>query len=194
MACLDMYSSSATSSSSASASANQNSDHKSLPCSSPRISFSNDFAESNHHHHHHHHHHHKPRSDHPPPPPSDFEFSSVSNHSMMSADELFSKGRLLPFKKPTTLREELLTGDDDDDDDGGFSLRPPKGSGSGSTRWKEILGLKKSHIGSRKTGKGDGCGERRPGLGRDPEAHVTKSSQELLNDGRSSSRDVEFGM
>ncbi|KAG5535646.1 hypothetical protein RHGRI_023413 [Rhododendron griersonianum] len=185
MACLDMYSSSATSSSSASA--NQNSDHKSLPCSSPRISFSNDFAES-----HHHHHVHKPRSDHPPPPPSDFEFSSVSNHSMMSADELFSKGRLLPFKKPTTLREELLTGDDDDDDDGGFSLRPPKGSGS--TRWKEILGLKKSHIGSRKTGKGDGCGERRPGLGRDPEAHVTKSSQELLNDGRSSSRDVEFGM
>lgn len=80
----------------------------------------------------------------------------------------------------------------DDEDDGGFSLRPPKGSGS--TRWKEIFGLKKTHIGSRKTGNADGLVERRPGLGRDLEAQASNSSQELLNDGRSSSRDVEFGM
>ena len=44
-----------------------------------------------------------------------------------------------------TLREELLVEDDDDDDDN-VTLRPPKGS----TRWKGFLGLKKTHIGSKK--------------------------------------------
>lgn len=120
------------------------------PLASPRISFSNDFAESAsyHSHPHHHHHLHHPRDT---PVSSDFEFS-VSNYSMMSADELFSKGRLLPFKDTctkTTLREELLSGHDDDDP---ISMRPPKGS----NRWKGFLGLRKSHIGSKKSDKGDG--------------------------------------
>ncbi|CAL5369505.1 unnamed protein product [Camellia sinensis] len=180
MACFDMYSSSSSTN-------GQNSDHKGLSCGapmSPRISFSNDFAESNHSHHQQFI---KPRET--PPPSSDFEFS-VSNHSMMSADELFFKGRLLPFKdscsnqlqKPTTLREELMV--DDEEDDHEFSLRPPKGS----TRWKGILGLKKTHIGStKKSAKPDGSMEKRPGF-------VSNSSQEVLNDGGSSCRDVEFGM
>ncbi|KAL6993743.1 hypothetical protein U1Q18_011860 [Sarracenia purpurea var. burkii] len=156
MACLEMYSS-----------PNQNSDHKSLSCApmSPRISFSNDFVESNH-----------SQSTHPQmikpreaPASSDFEFS-VTNYSMMSADELFFKGRLLPFKdccanqlqKPTTLREELLVEDDDDGGGGGgaFSLRPFKGS----HRWKEILGLRKTETGSRKPVKSDGFWGRKPGL------------------------------
>jgi len=101
---------------------------------------------------------------------SDFEFS-VTNYSMMSADELFFKGRLLPFKDTkratTTLREELLVHDDDDDEGyQDFSLRPPKGS---STRWKGFLGLRKSHLGSKKVDKSEGSSDtavetRRAGL------------------------------
>ncbi|WOG93096.1 hypothetical protein DCAR_0312377 [Daucus carota subsp. sativus] len=114
---------------------------------SPRISFSNDFVES----------HSRLVNNmanlHPPPPPpvsSDFEFS-VSNHSMMSADELFSKGRLLPFKNSSqqktvsTLREELLTSGEDDNVAASSSGKPPK-----SGRWKGLLGLRKSHATSKK--------------------------------------------
>ncbi|KAA8531706.1 hypothetical protein F0562_006577 [Nyssa sinensis] len=138
MACLDMY--------------NQNSEQKGLcaPPMSPRISFSTDFAESSHSHdqqmik--------QERASREAPVSSDFEFS-VTNHSMMSADELFFKGRLLPFKdscnnyqyQKTTLRDELLV----DNNDNNISMRPPKG-------WKEILGLKKTHIGSKKSAKNDG--------------------------------------
>ncbi|KAK3015771.1 hypothetical protein RJ639_005426 [Escallonia herrerae] len=145
---------------------------------SPRISFSNDFAESSAQHQ-------KARttaSRDSAPVSSDFEFS-VTNYSMMNADELFSKGRWLPFKsnlQKTTLREELLAGEEEDD---AVSLRPPKGSGS--TRWKGFLGLKKSHIGSKKTGdKSDGSGDKR--------VHVSNTSQEHLNDGGSSCREAEF--
>uniref|UniRef100_A0A7N0UKU8 Uncharacterized protein n=1 Tax=Kalanchoe fedtschenkoi TaxID=63787 RepID=A0A7N0UKU8_KALFE len=102
---------------------------------SPRISFSNDFVESQ-----------QLRREQiqaAPPVSSDFEFS-VASDSMMSADELFCKGQLLPFKQKaaTTLRDELLH-DDEDEDDGittACSSRPPKGS---STKWKGILGFNK---------------------------------------------------
>ncbi|GMN30087.1 hypothetical protein TIFTF001_002688 [Ficus carica] len=203
MACLDMY----------------NSEHKT--------------GHHRHHHHHHHHHHFAPavsprisfsndfvdaqqalkqemirsslRSDQTAQVSSDFEFS-VSNYSMMSgADELFFKGRLLPFKdtnnnntsssstnnttssqRVTTLREELLAVDDDDV----VTFRPPKGSSSSSstTRWKSLLGLNRAHIGSnsKKAAKSD------------LEAHVSKSSQQdLLNEGGSSNScrdDVEIGI
>lgn len=142
MACLDMY--------------NQNNEHKPPlgPPISPRISFSNDFAESASHSSHPH----LVRSYRDAPVSSDFEFS-VTNYSMMSADELFSQGKLLPLKEScsggqlqkTTLRDELLVEDDDD----GFSLRPPKSS----TRWKGFLGLKKAHIGSRKIDRGESSGD-----------------------------------
>ncbi|XP_059294942.1 uncharacterized protein LOC132048011 [Lycium ferocissimum] len=179
MACLDiMY--------------NQNSsDHKGFGTPmSPRISFSNDFVESS-------------RSNsishssqlhqmmkndrvyRDAPVSSDFEFN-VTNYSMMSADQLFSKGRLLPLKescshKTTTLRDELLHEDKDD-----FSLRPPKSS----TRWKGLLRLKKSHIGSRNVDKNnEGNVEKRSNGG-----HGSKNSQEPYNGagGGSSSRDEEF--
>ncbi|RDX73805.1 hypothetical protein CR513_46528, partial [Mucuna pruriens] len=126
--------------------------HQCAPMS-PRISFSNDFVDveqalkqeqrgS--------------RSD--APVSSDFEFSVTNfNYSMMNnADEIFFKGRLLPYKDncnnhrnraTTTLKEELLINDDECKD---FSLRPPKGS---STRWKGLLGLRKTHIGSKKPHK-----------------------------------------
>ncbi|XP_027348509.1 uncharacterized protein LOC113860083 [Abrus precatorius] len=188
MACLDMY----------------NSEHKGhhrhhhhhhrTPVS-PRISFSNDFVDlqqattkqerSS-------------RSD-APAVSSDFEFS-VTNYSMMSADELFFKGRLLPFKDncnnqvqraTTTLREELLVDDDEYQD---FSLRPPKGS---STRWKGFLGLRKSHL-SKKVEKSEGSSHtgveaRRSALL--PEGDSANiNSQELLNEGGSRCRDVEIGL
>lgn len=120
------------------------SDHRNVVGNmSPRISFSNDFVES----------HSRLINLHPSPPPpvsSDFEFS-VSNHSMMSADELFSKGRLLPFKNSSqqktvsTLREELLTSGEDDNVVASSSGKPPK-----SGRWKGLLGLRKSHSTSKK--------------------------------------------
>ncbi|OAY35455.1 uncharacterized protein LOC110628665 [Manihot esculenta] len=175
MACLDMY----------------NSEQKGYcPPMSPRISFSNDFVDSQ-----------QiikqergSRSE--TPVSTDFEFS-VSNYSMMSADELFFKGRLLPFKDngnnnqmSRTIRDELLVDDDEDFEDHEVSLRPPKGS----TRWKGLLGLKRSYIGSKKVEKTDGSESRKPGFFHE-EMHIGKSSQELLSEGGSSHhRDVEIGI
>ncbi|KAL3346493.1 hypothetical protein AABB24_025101 [Solanum stoloniferum] len=139
---------------------------------SPRISFSNDFIDSS-----------TNSSQHliknerrDSPVSSDFEFS-VTNYSMLSADELFSKGRLLPFKdthKTTTIRDELLNDDNDDD----FTLRIPKSS----TRWKGLLGLKKSNLGSKKIdNKND---EKRP-------QDLPHSTKQVYN-GSGSGRDMEF--
>lgn len=100
-----------------------------------RISFSSDFSME-------------------PPPPvqnramglrcqeedQNFEFSVgsqpvIGGHPMMAADQLFSKGRILPFKvegrPPTTLRDELR-GEEE------------RASSKGSSRWREMLGLRKS--------------------------------------------------
>ncbi|KAL3814220.1 hypothetical protein ACJIZ3_015488 [Penstemon smallii] len=101
----------------------------------PRISFSNDFADfqqtmkqEN--------------SYREAPVSSDFEFS-LPNKTMITADELFSKGKLLPMKenctKITTLRDELRAGDDEYDD-----VQPRLSKGT--SRWKQRLGLKRSHI------------------------------------------------
>ncbi|XP_073025061.1 uncharacterized protein [Primulina huaijiensis] len=110
----------------------------------PRISFSNDFADQQ-----------------PPikleniyreaPVSSDFEFS-VPKYSMISADELFSKGKLVPSKEnciidsPTTLRDELLIGDDDYEN---VSPRIAKGT----SRWKERFGFHRSNVVSKKIDK-----------------------------------------
>ncbi|KAI3953402.1 hypothetical protein MKW92_038502 [Papaver armeniacum] len=72
-----------------------------------------------------------------------------------SADEIFSKGRILPFKQDinkstTTLRDELLNDDEDGEDDSTFSLmsKPPKGP----IRWRDFLRLnKRNHILSSKS-------------------------------------------
>lgn len=87
-----------------------------------------------------------------------FEFS-VSNYTMMPADELFSKGKLLPFKETNqvqrTLREELLVDEDEEESPRGatniFSPKPPVISSSSSSkgRWKGLLGLKRAHVGSK---------------------------------------------
>ncbi|KAM0975699.1 hypothetical protein FF1_018736 [Malus domestica] len=185
-ACLDMY---------------NPSEHKFAPPlppppMSPRISFSNDFADAIHH---------EIRREVAAAPPavsSDFEFS-VSNYSMMSADELFFKGRLLPFKdgcssqtrrSTTTLRDELLHGEDHDDDVS--SSRPPKGSSS--TRWKGLLGRKsRSHIVSKKAEKSDGDGRRSElAVVHEEAQHQVNNniSQEVLSEGGSSWRDVEIGI
>ncbi|XP_066319605.1 uncharacterized protein [Miscanthus floridulus] len=114
----------------------------------PRISFSSDFAVET-----------------PPPVQNramslrcqeedlNFEFS-VGSHPMMAADQLFSKGRILPLKDnggggascfaataarpPTTLRDELRGGGDDE------RASSASSKGSSSSRWKEMLGLRKA--------------------------------------------------
>lgn len=102
------------------------------PMAPPRMSFSSDFALE-------------------PPPPrgppgradADFEFSPVGSRPMMAADQLFSKGRILPLKDngafagrpPTTLRDELRGGDDNE---------RASAAGKGSSRWREMLGLRKA--------------------------------------------------
>lgn len=108
--------------------------HQPAPFMAPRMSFSSDFAVE------------------PPPPAAarggaapgdtDFEFS-VGSHPMMAADQLFSKGRLLPLReaphggagggRPVTLRDELRA-----DERHGRVPRAP------NIRWKELLGLKKA--------------------------------------------------
>ncbi|TKY70564.1 hypothetical protein E2542_SST06855 [Spatholobus suberectus] len=186
MACLDMYNSEQK--------GHHRHHHHHCAPMSPRISFSNDFVDvqqamkqqeqrgS--------------RSD--APVSSDFEFS-VTNYSMMSADELFFKGRLLSYndncnnqmqqRATTTLKEELLMNDDEYDQ--GFSLRPPKVS---STRWKGLLGLRKSHTGSKKPHKSEGSSEARPALVNEGAPINITSSQELLNEGGSSCKDLEIGI
>jgi len=151
-----------------------NSEHKGhCPPMSPRISFSNDFVDSQQIMK-------QERSSRETPVSTDFEFS-VTNYSMMSADELFFKGRLLPFKDngsnqmQRTIRDELLVDDDEGDE---VSPRPPKGS----TRWKGLLGLKRSHIGSKKVDKSEGSMERSVGESRrsgfvHEEVQHSKSSQ-----------------
>lgn len=168
MACLEMYNKNNSSS-------DHNNNNNKLYSMSPRISFSNDFIDSS-----------TSSSQHmmmmknnerDSPVSSDFEFS-VTNYSMLSADELFSKGRLLPFKdthKTTTIRDELLNDDDDDDD---FTLRIPKSP----TRWKGLLGLKKSHLGSKKIDKKNE--EKRP-------QDLPHSTKEVYN-GSGSGRDMDF--
>lgn len=165
MACLDMY----------------NSDHKKSvgPPMSPRISFSNDFVQPNFHH---------DRSSKEAPVSSDFEFC-VSNYSMMSADELFFKGRLLPFKDTNcanqmqrmTLRDELLVDDHNDD----VYCRPPRGN---SVRWKGLLGLKRAHIGSKKSEKRDGSVER---MGDGKRSSLPSKSTPQGSDGGTSCKAVE---
>ena len=97
----------------------------------PRMSFSSDFA-----------------LEQPPPPrppgraDADFEFSPVGSRPMMAADQLFSKGRILPLREaargagPTTLRDELRAHD---------AAAADRGAARRGPRWKELLGLKRAH-------------------------------------------------
>ncbi|XP_068643734.1 uncharacterized protein [Aristolochia californica] len=156
-------------------------DHQSFcPTMSPRISFSSDFVDPDQKIKH-------ERLAAPPPDASDFEFS-VSSYSMIAADEIFSKGRILPLREnctnklqKMTLRDELLNDDDGDND---ISPRPPKGP----TRWKELLGLRKTHAVGKKLEKIDGSVERIEGRKSTlcpTETHLNKISQlqEVLMDG-----------
>ncbi|KAI4385114.1 hypothetical protein MLD38_003173 [Melastoma candidum] len=138
--------------------------YNNLPLSSsPRISFSNDFVESQ-----------VCREARMPASTcpdavtvgatSNFEFS-VSNHSMTSADELFFKGRILPSYRggrstATTLREELLAEDDEEGEGEGEASSRLAGdnSGGGGGRWRGFLGLRKGGKkgDSNKFGEGSG--------------------------------------
>ncbi|XP_047326696.1 uncharacterized protein LOC124930391 [Impatiens glandulifera] len=84
-----------------------------------------------------------------PPVSSDFEFS-VSGYSMISADEVFCKGKLMPLKEEScskmstsTLRDELLVNDDDDEQNQDVLPKIiPRRNGVGG--WRErLLGLKR---------------------------------------------------
>ncbi|KAK1414492.1 hypothetical protein QVD17_30238 [Tagetes erecta] len=92
----------------------------------PRISFSNDFIDSNHHEH---------QSYNEAPVSSDFEFS-LPTFSSNSADEVFFKGKVTPLKeKVVTLRDELRAGHDDND---GMIINK-----NSTGWWKEKFGLRK---------------------------------------------------
>ncbi|KAK4377243.1 hypothetical protein RND71_003539 [Anisodus tanguticus] len=82
--------------------------------------------------------------------------SSLSpGYSMISADDLFCKGKLLPLRdnctKTTTLKDELLVVDDDYND----IFIPRMGKGLMKS-WMERLGLNRSHILPRKADKSSG--------------------------------------
>ncbi|WCJ17658.1 hypothetical protein M5689_000060 [Euphorbia peplus] len=108
---------------------------------SNRISFSNDFADSQ-----------EiiskfESSYREAPVSTDFEFS-VRNYNMSPADEIFCKGKILPLKdessnqlRKMTLRDELMAEDEDDEFDP-FG-RVHKSSG---WFWKERLGLRKGNM------------------------------------------------
>ncbi|KAD6795287.1 hypothetical protein E3N88_06183 [Mikania micrantha] len=100
----------------------------------PRISFSNDFIDSNHHEH----------GYTEAPVSSDFEFS-VPSFSSNSADEIFFKGKLLPplKEKVVTLRDELLAGHDAEDEDDGMLFNHKNSTGW----WRQKFGLRKSQNG-----------------------------------------------
>ena len=111
----------------------------------PRISFSNDFVDTQYAS--------KYESNYREAPVSaDFEFS-IKNKSMIPADEIFFQGTLLPLKenctttqmRKMTLRDELLV-----DDDGLDQHVLPRESTKSSGWWKERLGLKRSHNSSKK--------------------------------------------
>lgn len=108
---------------------------------SPRISFSNDFGDLQ-----------LPieleNSYKEAPVSSDFAFS-VPDHAMISADELFFNGKMIPSsRKMTTLGEELLAGDDH-----GYGDIASSKMGKGTSRWKQRLGLKRSQSAVPKKGE-----------------------------------------
>ncbi|MCL7026817.1 hypothetical protein MKW94_001361 [Papaver nudicaule] len=173
MACLDMYNNT-----------EQQQQHQNSYCSSqmsPRISFSQDFVDvqrmNN-----------TQRRDYyqSPPASSDFEFSISNNYTMMAApaDELFSKGRLLPFKdtsnsntKKMTLRDELLN---EQSTSAPSSSRPPKSP----IRWKELLGLKRNR-------NNNNVSSKKP-TSKNEEVQVNKAQQEVVNsDGGFSFQDLD---
>ncbi|KAF0908552.1 hypothetical protein E2562_026340 [Oryza meyeriana var. granulata] len=79
---------------------------------------------------------------------ADFEFSSAGSRPMMAADQLFSKGRILPLReapgsgRPVTLRDELRAHEVAIADRHRRVAHWPAGT---SARWKEMLGLKRGH-------------------------------------------------
>ncbi|RZC45642.1 hypothetical protein C5167_038581 [Papaver somniferum] len=179
MACLDMYNNT-----------EQQQQHQNSYCSSqmsPRISFSLDFVDTQ-------------RMNNTtqrrdyyqsPPASSDFEFSITDNYTMMAApaDELFSKGKLLPFKdtsnnntKKITLRDELLNDQSTGSTPSSSSSRPPKSP----IRWKELLGLKRNrnnnNVSSKKPSSKMG----------NEEVQANKTQQEMVHsDGGFSFQDSE---
>ncbi|XP_047949058.1 probable membrane-associated kinase regulator 1 [Salvia hispanica] len=105
---------------------NNNEEHnKQAP---PRISFSNDLVESSRSHSHYR----------DAPVSSDFEFS-VSSYSMMPADELFFKGRLLPFplKEENNIKKSSSTS-------AAVKIKNNESPPKNPTRWRAFLGLTKS--------------------------------------------------
>ncbi|KAJ7967451.1 putative BEST plant protein match is: (TAIR:plant.1) protein [Quillaja saponaria] len=104
----------------------------------PRISFSNDFVDTQHAIKHENTYREAPVS-------SDFEFSA-RNYNMTPADEVFFKGMLLPIKNKTTLRDELLVGDDYED--------VPQSVPKSSSRWKERFSFSRAVSKKDKSGGG----------------------------------------
>ncbi|RWR90062.1 putative membrane-associated kinase regulator 1 -like protein [Cinnamomum micranthum f. kanehirae] len=155
---------------------------------SPRISFSNDFVDPDHMIKH-------ERATSSAPISSDFEFSRT-DYTMITAEEIFFKGRLLPLKEncttqlqKMTLRDELLHRDGWEDD---VSQRPPKAP----TRWKELLGLKKTNVSGKKHDKKEGTLETKASKSHVSElvlGQVGRVGQEMVSNGGTKPGDVSIG-
>ena len=116
----------------------------------PRISFSNDFVETK-----------QPLKleniYREAPVSSDFEFS-VKDRCMISADEIFFQGKLLPLKDSlrnhvlvkTTLRDELQVNEEEDD-----TSFPKFTKISSGSCWKEKFGFRKSHFVAKKQSRNE---------------------------------------
>ncbi|XP_076895155.1 uncharacterized protein LOC143547672 [Bidens hawaiensis] len=117
-----------------------NMQHKNEGFMGPRISFSNDFIDSNNIHHQY--------SYTEAPVSSDFEFS-VPSFSSNSADEVFFKTGYKHINPPlkekvVTLRDELLAAHDDDEDDVILFNNSNSNNKNSSGWWREKFGLRKS--------------------------------------------------
>uniref|UniRef100_A0A7N0TE62 Uncharacterized protein n=1 Tax=Kalanchoe fedtschenkoi TaxID=63787 RepID=A0A7N0TE62_KALFE len=159
------------------------------PSMGPRISFSNEFADSQQAV--------KIQSNYKEAPVSaDFEFS-ISNFNTFSslnnsaADEIFFMGKMLPLKeRKTTLRDELLAGDD------GFEDLIPQAP-KGISRWKDRFGLmRRSGNDQKKSERRDGClesvaEEKIPALILEDSHHTKKTTEEPLNSGCLTLTDVK---
>ncbi|KAL6553145.1 hypothetical protein OROGR_006987 [Orobanche gracilis] len=175
MACLEMYN-------------QKNTEKKSAPPPpmSPRISFSNDFSDPPSQYSHPDHHHQvraAAAAYREAPVSSDFQFP-VRKHSMMSADELFSKGRLLPSKESccssnsqkttTTLRDELQN-----ENEGSFSIKRPPSNKS----WRGLLGIrsKKSERAVEKRSGAYSNSHNHDGGDDDDDVRCSKQSQDFVD-------------
>ncbi|XP_061344615.1 uncharacterized protein LOC133290535 isoform X3 [Gastrolobium bilobum] len=169
---------------------------------SPRVSFSHDSSGSN------------PSN---PDPEPDFEFRLEDPVAMLPADQLFSDGKLVPLHlsslKPSTAASPDTSSSPENSKSYRRIVSSGKGGGSGcsgsgsdpylfspkaprcSSRWKELLGLKKLYLNANGNGNGNGTSskcdsQKTTSFSSSSTSSSTKSLKHFLH--RSSSKPAPF--